>query len=285
MRAMNAMSYAGIAFEVLYPFLGYEVPEGALRDSCRCVRGGQDSDEGGARHGQDTYHVAYRRSYYSFKDYAARFFGRMLNYFLGQAGARKVVIVATSGDTGGAVADAFTVSETWIISYFFPKGSISAGQRRQMTTLGDNVYAFEVTGISMSVRPSQRTCLATRPLRKRCSATGSVYFRKLHKHREAPAPGRLSFFRLFKVAAEGEEMIASVPSGNFGDMMGTVIAKQMGLPVSKIICGVNENTEFPEFLHGRVPRKTVNKITVVGHDRLPSQQSRAPCRLLRGPHA
>ena len=83
---------------------------------------------------------------YSFKDYAARFFARALNYFLGKRGLKRTVVVATSGDTGGAVADALHGLENVDNIVFFPRGSISEGQRRQMTTLGQNIYAFEVDG-------------------------------------------------------------------------------------------------------------------------------------------
>ena len=83
---------------------------------------------------------------YSFKDYAARFFGRILNYFLGRSGQKRVVAVATSGDTGGAVAHALYGLENVDTFVFYPRVSISERQRRQMTTLKENVYAVEVNG-------------------------------------------------------------------------------------------------------------------------------------------
>ena len=99
--AMNAMSYAEIAFEVLSLFLGHEVPEGALRELLADAYR-EDRIPTVLERVTGRTHIMWltRGPTYSFKDYAARFFGRMLNYFLGQIGARKVVVVATSGDTG-----------------------------------------------------------------------------------------------------------------------------------------------------------------------------------------
>ncbi|HPH42488.1 MAG TPA: pyridoxal-phosphate dependent enzyme, partial [Syntrophorhabdaceae bacterium] len=146
-RHMRTMSYAEISFEVLYPYLWSEVPEEKLRlllnDAYR-----EDKIPTYVQHvvGSTSIMWLTKGPTYSFKDYAARFFGRMLNYFLKKRGLRRIVVVATSGDTGGAVADALYGLDSIDNIVFFPKGSISEGQRRQMTTLGGNVFAFEVNG-------------------------------------------------------------------------------------------------------------------------------------------
>ena len=145
--AMPFMYYPQIAFEVLYPFLGSEVSERTLRsllnDAYR-----EDVIPTDVQHVTGRTYIMWltKGPTYSFKDYAARFFGRMLNYFLGVRRLRRVVVVATSGDTGGAVADALYSLKNIDNIVFFPKGSISEGQRRQMTTLMNNIYAFEVDG-------------------------------------------------------------------------------------------------------------------------------------------
>lgn len=186
---------------------------------------------------------------YSFKDYAARFFGKMLDYFLKQSDLRRVVVVATSGDTGGAVADALHGLESVENIVFFPKGSITERQRRQMTTLHDNIFAFEVNGDFDTCQALAKCLLGDRELAKRLfndpdrfTSANSISLGRLLPQAVYP------FFAYSQIAEYNEPMIASVPSGNFGDMMGTVIAKEMGLPISKIICGVNENLEFPYFM-------------------------------------
>ena len=249
-RAMIEMSYARIAFEVLNPFLVGIIPEGDLEG---ILEDAYDEDEipTEIQHVTGKTFIMWltKGPTYSFKDYAARFFGRVLNYFLGRSGLRRIVAVATSGDTGGAVADALHGLERIDNIVFFPKGAVTERQRRQMTTLGGNVYAFEVNG-DFDVCQA----LAKRLLGDKGYARGLFNDPQRFTSANSISLGRLlpqavyPFFAYSRIARNDEPLIASVPSGNFGDMMGTVIAKAMGLPIEKIICGVNENDEFPEFL-------------------------------------
>ncbi len=250
LKAMKGKSYARIAYEVLSPFLGAEVAEKDLRAMLT------DAYDDGIipttmQHLTGRTHIMWltHGPTYSFKDYAARFFGRMLNYFLKRSGLKRVVAVATSGDTGGAVADALHGLDSVDNVVFFPKGSITERQRRQMTTLGENVYAFEVNGDFDVCQALAKRLLGDKPFAKdvfddenRFTSANSISVGRLLPQAVYP------FFAYSRVAAYDEPMIASVPSGNFGDMMGTVLAREMGLPISRIICGVNENDEFPEFL-------------------------------------
>ena len=249
-RAMRDMSYAGIAFEVLEPFLSHEIPSAKLRPLLDDAY-----DEGKiptvVQHVTGMTYIMWltRGPTYSFKDYAARFFGRMLNFFLGKRGLRRVVVVATSGDTGGAVADALFGLDMIDTIVFYPEGSISEGQRRQMTTLGGNIHAFEVNGDFDVCQALAKNILGDRDYaqeifgdRERFTSANSISIGRLLPQAVYP------FYAYSKIDASGGPFIASIPSGNFGNMMGTVIARQMGLPVEKIICGVNENREFPDFL-------------------------------------
>jgi threonine synthase len=250
LMAMPFMYYPQIAFEVLYPFLGSEVPERTLRsllnDAYR-----EDVIPTDIQHVTGRTHIMWltKGPTYSFKDYAARFFGRMLNYFLGLRRLRRVVIVATSGDTGGAVADALYGLKNIDNIVFFPKGSISEGQRRQMTTLMNNIFAFEVNGDFDVCQSLAKTILGDQAFaegvfddRERFTSANSISLGRLLPQAVYP------FYAYSRISDDMEPIIASIPSGNFGDMMGTVLAKGMGLPISRIIAGVNENTEFPEFL-------------------------------------
>ncbi|HPB36789.1 MAG TPA: threonine synthase [Syntrophorhabdus sp.] len=250
LMAMPFMYYPQIAFEVLSPFLRSEVPEKVLRsllnDAYR-----EDVIPTDIQQVTGRTHIMWltKGPTYSFKDYAARFFGRMLNYFLGVRRLRRVVVVATSGDTGGAVADALLGLKNIDNIVFFPKGSISEGQRRQMTTLKNNIYAFEINGDFDVCQALAKTILGDQSFaeelfndRERFTSANSISLGRLLPQVVYP------FYAYSRIADNMEPIIASIPSGNFGDMMGTVLAKGMGLPVSKIIAGVNENTEFPEFL-------------------------------------
>ncbi len=249
-QAMKEQSYAQIAFQVLYPFLKEDIGGADLREML-----GDAYDDAiiptQVAHVTGKTHIMWltRGPTYSFKDYAARFFGRALNYFLTRSVSRRVVAVATSGDTGGAVADALHGLEQIDNVVFFPKGAVTERQRRQMTTLAGNVYAFEVNGDFDVCQALAKRLLGDKAFAEelfgdpaRFTSANSISVGRLLPQAVYP------FFAYSRIADDNEPIIASVPSGNFGDMMGTVIAKAMGLPIGKIICGVNENDEFPQFL-------------------------------------
>ncbi|MCK5477143.1 MAG: threonine synthase, partial [Candidatus Aenigmarchaeota archaeon] len=249
-KSMKDMSYSQIAFEVIYPFLEKEIKEEKFREIIGEV---YDSEKITVK----MEHVVGRANImwlthgptYSFKDYAARFFGKILDYFLEIKKIKKVVVVATSGDTGGAVADALKGLDNVSNIVFFPKGSISSNQRRQMTTLKNNIYAFEVNGDFDVCQAMVKKILGDKKTAKDIldnedifTSANSISVARLLPQIVFP------FFAYSRTSQNDESMIASIPCGNFGDMMGTIVAKNIGLPVSKILCGVNENREFPDFL-------------------------------------
>jgi len=249
-RDMRSMSYPQIAFQVLYPFMEKEIEKTALREILE-----QAYDERviptEIQHVTGKTHIMWltRGPTYSFKDYAARFFARTLNHFLERSGLRRVVAVATSGDTGGAVADALHGLNRVHNLVFFPKGAVTERQRRQMTTLRGNVYAFAVNGDFDVCQSLAKRLLGDKAFAEelfgdpdRFTSANSISLGRLLPQAVYP------FFAYSRLAEHDESMVASVPSGNFGDMMGTVLAREMGLPIEKILCGVNENREFPEFL-------------------------------------
>ncbi len=248
--SMKNMTYPQIAFEVISPFLSDEIPSQELKelldDAYR-----SDKIPTKIQNVRDGTYIMWLSNgpTYSFKDYAARFFGRALNYFLGKRGLKRTVVVATSGDTGGAVADALLGLGNVENIVFFPKGSVSDGQRRQMTTLGQNIYAFEVNGDFDVCQALAKSLLNDKEFaeksfgdKDRLTSANSISVGRVLPQAVYP------FFAYSRIAKGGEPLVASIPCGNFGDMLGTVIAKQMGLPISRIICGVNENKEFPDFL-------------------------------------
>jgi len=271
-KSMKEMSYAEIAFQVLHLFLQPDIPALQLKELLNEAYH-EEKIPTIVQHVVGKKHILWltKGPTYSFKDYAARFFGRALSYFIQKRDLRRTVVVATSGDTGGAVADALHNLDNIDCVLFFPKGAVSEGQRRQMTTLGGNVYAFEVNGDFDVCQALAKNLLGDKKFAEtalndanRLTSANSISIGRMLPQAVYP------FFAYSRIAKNGEEIIASIPSGNFGDMMGTVIAKEMGLPVSKILCGVNENTEFPEFLETgqyivRPSKKSPSSAMIVSH--------------------
>ena len=247
---MKRMSYADIAFVILSRYLQDEIPDEDLHSMVMDAYD-EEAIPTEVQNVTGRTHILWltRGPTYSFKDYAARFFARALNHFLGRRNLKRTVVVATSGDTGGAIADALHGLENVECVIFYPKDSISEGQRRQMTTLGGNVHAFQVNGDFDVCQGIAKQLLADYTFAEeafgdaeRITSANSISLGRLLPQVIYP------FYAYARAARIDEEMTASIPSGNFGDMMGTLLAKGMGLPISRIVCGVNANKEFPEFL-------------------------------------
>ena len=180
----------------------------------------------------------------SFKDFGARILANLLEYFLAKDNSQLIILVATSGDTGGAVASAFFRIEGIKVVILYPKAEVSDLQRKQMTTLGENISAIGIEGKfdkcqSWIKRALNDPKLNDIPL----SSANSINIGRLL------AQITYYFWSYLRVFQDiNEKVIFSVPSGNFGNLMGGILAKKMGLPVGKFIAAVNENDEFPEYL-------------------------------------
>ena len=250
LSSMKNISYAEIAFEVLKP---YVIPDINENDFIDILKNAYDENiiPVDIQHITGNSYIMWlsKGPTYSFKDFAARFFGRVLNYFLSNSGMKRTVIVATSGDTGGAVAHALYKLPSINNIVFFPGKAISEQQRRQMTTLQENIFAFSVNGDFDVCQEIAKSLLSDKEFVKdltgdtdRFTSANSISLGRLLPQAVYP------FFAYSRICTEDRDFIPSIPSGNFGDMMGTVIAREMGLPIKKIVIGVNENREFPEFL-------------------------------------
>jgi threonine synthase len=179
----------------------------------------------------------------SFKDFAAQMMARMFGRFLREDGKELTILTATSGDTGAAVAHAFHNISGVRVIVLFPANEVSESQRKLMTTLKDNVRTVAIDGKfddcqAMVKRAFADPDLAHIPL----SSANSINIGRLLPQ------SVYYFYAASRVASAGEPVVFSIPSGNFGDMMGAVVAREMGLPVKKIIASVNDNDAFPKFL-------------------------------------
>ncbi len=203
----------------------------------------------------------------AFKDFAARMMARMVEYFLEEENKNLLVLVATSGDTGGAVASAYYGMDNVKMVILFPKKEVSERQRKQMTTLGKNIQAIAVEGKFDDCQAMVRNAFVDKELQKlHLSSANSINFGRL-------LPQIVYYFYAHSRVAKDatEKVIFSVPSGNFGNLLGGLIAMRMGLPVKKFIVAVNENDEFPVFLYSEnyepvaPSRNCISSAMNVGH--------------------
>jgi len=198
----------------------------------------------------------------AFKDVGARFMARLLNYFLGEKEKQVNVLVATSGDTGSAVANGFLGVEGIHVHVLYPKGKVSKIQEAQFTTLGQNVTALEIDGTFDDCQHLVKTAFLDKALNeaKVLTSANSINVARF-------LPQTFYYFnacaRLKEVGKlEGKELIFSVPSGNFGNLTAGLIAAEMGLPVDQFIAANNENDVVFQYLKtGKYnPRKSVETI-------------------------
>lgn len=195
----------------------------------------------------------------AFKDVGARFMAGIFRYFLQQDHRKAVILVATSGDTGSAVANAFYQQEGIQVVILYPSGKVSGLQEKQLTTMGGNITALEVEGNFDDCQRLVKQAFADRELNRKINLTSanSINFARLFPQ---------SFFYFNAVAQlkpSGNNLVFSVPSGNFGNLTSGLIAKKMGLPVHRFIAATNRNRVVPDYLTGGsyMPAKTHHTIT------------------------
>jgi threonine synthase len=188
----------------------------------------------------------------SFKDFAARMMARLMGRFLQEDGRQFTILTATSGDTGAAVAHAFHNIPGFQVIVLFPADEVSQSQRKLMTVLKGNVRTVAVDGKFDDCQAIVKQAFADPTLAYiPLSSANSINIGRLLPQ------SVYYFYAASRLAQPGEPTVFSVPSGNFGDMMGAIVARQMGLPVRKIIVPVNDNDAFPRFLGTGVYQKVV----------------------------
>jgi len=179
----------------------------------------------------------------SFKDFAAQMMARIFGHFLRHDGKPVTILTATSGDTGSAVAHAFHNVPGVQVIVLFPFDEVGVSQRKLMTTLADNIRTVAIDGKFDDCQAMVKRAFADPALKHiPLSSANSINIGRLLPQ------SVYYFYSASRVARPGEPVVFSVPSGNFGDMMGAVVAREMGLAVKKIIVPVNENDAFPRFM-------------------------------------
>ena len=235
-----AMSYPQIAYEVIKPYLGDLVSDSALR---AMLDDAYNYEVPVQRVYDEKYVMRLDRGpTCSFKDFAARLMGRLIQYFLKQEGRSILILTATSGDTGSAVAHAFYGLDNVKVVVLFPEKEVTERQRRQMTTLGKNVFPLAVQGKFDDCQALVKQAFVDPELASlELSSANSINIGRL-------LPQAVYYFYAQSRAAPGGRVVFSVPSGNFGDLMGGLLAYRMGLPAKRFVVATNENDEFPRFM-------------------------------------
>lgn len=183
----------------------------------------------------------------AFKDFGARFMARILGFFLEKSPRPLHILVATSGDTGGAVAMGFHHVPGIQVSILFPKGRVSDLQEAQLTRLGGNIQAFEIEGSFDDCQRMVKEAFQDPELSRRHGLTSanSINIARL-------LPQSLYYYYAWgqvQKSFPGKEVVFSVPSGNFGNICAAAFAWKMGLPIKRLIAAVNANRIFPDFLN------------------------------------
>ncbi|WP_297099972.1 threonine synthase [uncultured Draconibacterium sp.] len=254
------LSFQEIAFEVASKFFGEDIEEAKLKEivydtlqfDCPVVKVTDSIYSLELFHGPTL----------AFKDVGARFMARLLNHFLGKQEKLVNVLVATSGDTGSAVANGFLGVDGIHVYVLYPKGKVSDIQESQFTTLGQNITALEIDGTFDDCQHLVKTAFLDNELNEKLVLTSAnsinvarflpqafYYFNAYARLKEA---GKL----------DDNELVVSVPSGNFGNLTAGLIASEMGLPVKQFIAANNENDVVFEYLNSGEykPRPSVETI-------------------------
>lgn len=239
---IDQLSLSEIALAVTNALLGDDIPADDLR---RIVERAITFDAPVVPVEENTYVLElFHGPSMAFKDFGARFMASLMSYFLEKSSKEIHILVATSGDTGGAVAQGFHHTPGIRVTILYPSGKVSDIQEKQLTTLGGNVTALEVDGTFDDCQRLVKEAFLDADLRAKfnLASANSINISRL-------IPQSFYYFNAYaRLKHLGKPLVFSVPSGNFGNLSAGVIAYRMGLPVRKFIAATNANHVVPTFL-------------------------------------
>jgi threonine synthase len=242
---IDKLSFQEIAYTVADAFFGEDVPADTLR---QIVYDTLSFDVPLVRVTDSIYSLElFHGPTLAFKDVGARFMARLLGYFIRKEGKREVnVLVATSGDTGSAVANGFLGVEGIHVFVLYPKGKVSEIQEKQFTTLGSNITAIEVDGTFDDCQALVKTAFMDMELNEHMQLTSA---NSINVARFLPQAFYYfyAYAQLRRLGLEAN-VTACVPSGNFGNITAGLFGKRMGLPISHFIAANNSNDIFYQYL-------------------------------------
>ncbi|HMJ68036.1 MAG TPA: threonine synthase [Cyclobacteriaceae bacterium] len=194
----------------------------------------------------------------AFKDFGARFLAGLMGHFAESQGREIVVLVATSGDTGSAVANGFLNVPGVRVIILYPSGKVSPLQEKQLTTLGGNITAWEVQGTFDDCQRMVKQLFMDADLRKKylLTSANSINLARL-------IPQSFYYFHGWgQLSGFNKPVVVSVPSGNFGNLTAGILARRLGLPVSRFIASTNVNDVVPAYLASKVFNPQPSKQTI-----------------------
>jgi threonine synthase len=229
-----------IAYEVIKQFIGDEIPATILKEIIKKTISfdfpivNLDENIGSLElfHGPTM----------AFKDVGARFMSQCLEYFNQKKTEDITVLVATSGDTGGAVANGFLNAKGVQVVILYPKGKVSEIQEKQLTTLGNNITALEVDGVFDDCQEMVKSAFLDKNISRNLTSANSINVARW-------LPQMFYFFFAYKqVANQYKDVVFSVPSGNFGNICAGFLAQKLGLPIKHFVASTNINDTVPQYL-------------------------------------
>jgi len=254
---LGAMSFADCAAALARHFVGEEFTDSDLTELCRDAYdfpvplktlSGETLDAATPEPAGEYIFEMFHGPTLAFKDYAARFMGRAASHLLTKSRGRRTILVATSGDTGGAIGHAFLGQRGIKVIILFPKGGVSDVQEAQLTTMGksSNVKAIAVDGSFDDCQALVKKAFADQALTKKHKLMSA---NSINVGRVIPQ----SFYYFWtslqvKAAHPSQPIVYSIPSGNLGNLTGGLIARQMGAPIDRFVIGNNVNDPFVDYL-------------------------------------
>ena len=229
-----------IAYEVIKQFIGDEIPDTILKEIIKKTISfdfpvvNLDENIGSLElfHGPTM----------AFKDVGARFMSQCLEYFNQNKTEDITVLVATSGDTGGAVANGFLNAKGVQVVILYPKGKVSEIQEKQLTTLGNNITALEVDGVFDDCQEMVKSAFLDINISRNLTSANSINVARW-------LPQMFYFFFAYKqVSKQYKDIVFSVPSGNFGNICAGLLAQKLGLPIKHFVASTNINDTVPQYL-------------------------------------
>ena len=243
-----------IAYEVIKQFIGDEIPATILKEIIKKTISfdfpvvNLDDNIGSLElfHGPTM----------AFKDVGARFMSQCLEYFNQNKNEEITVLVATSGDTGGAVASGFLNAKGVQVVILYPKGKVSEIQEKQLTTLGNNITALEVDGVFDDCQEMVKSAFLDKNISRNLTSANSINVARW-------LPQMFYFFFAYKqVSKQYKDIVFSVPSGNFGNICAGLLAQKLGLPIKHFVASTNINDTVPKYLINGVYDPKPSKATI-----------------------
>ena len=229
-----------IAFEAIKQFVGDEIPEDKLKEIIKETIG-FDFPVVKVNENISTLELFHGPTM-AFKDVGAKFMAKCLEYFNKDSDEEVTVLVATSGDTGGAVANGFLNAKGVKVVILYPSGKVSDIQEKQLTTLGNNIIALEVDGVFDDCQDMVKSAFLDDEITRKLTSANSINVARW-------LPQMFYFFFAYKQVVDlNKEVVFSVPSGNFGNICAGIVAQKLGLPIKHFVASTNVNDTVPNYL-------------------------------------